>query len=225
MSNTATLHSRSTVAARSTRIPIEPKPNAPAPAAAVTDGLPATVAAVQRLALPDVVLVTPRTFLDDRGLFYESFSERTFAQVIGLETRFVQDNHSRSSRGVLRGLHYQLPPSAQGKLIRVVRGAIFDVAVDLRRSSPTYGMSVGVELSETNRLHLWVPAGFAHGFLSLEDDTEVLYKTTAFYDPATERSIRWDDPDLAIEWPDAGPRTLSDKDRGAGSFAGADKFV
>jgi dTDP-4-dehydrorhamnose 3,5-epimerase len=195
------------------------------PATAVTDGLPGTIASVQRLALPDVVLVTPRTFVDDRGFFYESFSERTFAQVIGLEARFVQDNHSRSARGVLRGLHYQLPPQAQGKLIRVVRGAVFDVAVDLRRSSPTYGMSVGVELSEDNRQHLWVPAGFAHGFLALQDDTEVLYKTTAFYDPATERCIRWDDPDIGIQWPDAGRPLVSDKDRAAGSFAKAEKFV
>lgn len=223
MSNSPTLQSQSSTLPR--RRHVEPKPAGPAPAAAVTEGLPGTIASVQRLALPDVVLVTPRPFVDGRGFFYESFSERTFSQVIGLEARFVQDNHSRSARGVLRGMHYQLPPHAQGKLICVVRGAIFDVAVDLRRSSPTFGMSVGVELSEDNRQHLWVPAGFAHGFLALRDDTEVLYKTTAFYEPSTERCIRWDDPDLGIEWPDAGRRTVSDKDNAAGSFAHADKFV
>lgn len=175
-----------------------------------------------RLEIPDVVVLEPRVFGDDRGFFFESFSERSFREAVGIDARFVQDNHSRSARGVLRGLHYQLPPSAQGKLVRVVRGAVFDVAVDLRRGSPAFGRWVGAELSEANRRQLWIPEGFAHGFLSLEDGTEVVYKATAFYDPAHERCIRWDDDRLSIEWPDVGQVTVSAKDAKAPAFTQAE---
>ena len=178
-----------------------------------------------RLEIPDVVVLEPRVFGDDRGFFYESFSERSFREAVGIDVRFVQDNHSRSARGVLRGLHYQLAPSAQGKLVRVVRGTVFDVAVDLRRGSPTFGRWVGAELSESNRRQLWIPEGFAHGFLALQDGTEVLYKATAFYDPARERGIRWDDAALAIRWPDAGPVSVSPKDAAAPAFADAEPMA
>ena len=141
------------------------------------------------LALPEVLLLEPRVFADERGWFYESFNARSFADATGLDVTFVQDNHSRSSRGVLRGLHYQLPPSAQGKLVRALAGSIFDVAVDIRRSSPSFGRWVGETLSADNKRQLWVPAGFAHGFVALEDGTEVLYKTTDFYDKAAERAM------------------------------------
>jgi dTDP-4-dehydrorhamnose 3,5-epimerase len=176
----------------------------------------------KRLEIPDVFVLEPRVFGDDRGFFFESFSERSFREAVGIDVRFVQDNHSRSARGVLRGLHYQLAPSAQGKLVRVVRGAVFDVAVDLRRESPTFGRWVGAELSEANRRQLWIPEGFAHGFLSLEDGTEVLYKATAFYDPARERCIRWDDDRLSIAWPDVGHVTVSPKDATAPAFTQAE---
>ncbi|MFM8643509.1 MAG: dTDP-4-dehydrorhamnose 3,5-epimerase [Phycisphaerales bacterium] len=176
----------------------------------------------QRLEIPDVVVLEPRVFGDDRGFLYESFSERSFREAVGIDVRFVQDNHSRSARGVLRGLHYQLAPSAQGKLVRVVRGAVFDVAVDLRRGSPTFGRWVGAELSESNRRQLWIPEGFAHGFLALQDGTEVLYKATAFYDPVRERCIRWNDATLAIEWPDVGEVAVSAKDAAAPGFVQAE---
>ena len=175
-----------------------------------------------RLEIPDVVVLEPRVFGDDRGFFYESFSERSFREAVGIDVRFVQDNHSRSARGVLRGPHYQLAPSAQGKLVRVVRGAVFDVAVDLRRGSPTFGRWVGAELSESTRRQLWLPEGFAHGFLALQDGTEVLYKATAFYDPARERGVRWNDATLAIEWPDAGEIAVSAKDAAAPGFIHAE---
>ena len=156
--------------------------------------------------IPDVVIVEPRVFGDDRGWFMESFNERQFhdgLKALGLPIPrpFVQDNHSCSRRGVLRGLHYQLPPHAQGKLVRVTRGAVFDVAVDLRRDSPTYGQWVSEVLTAVNRRQLWIPEGFGHGFLTLEDDTEFLYKTTDFYDQSSERSILWSDPALGIPWP------------------------
>jgi dTDP-4-dehydrorhamnose 3,5-epimerase len=156
--------------------------------------------------LPGVVIVEPAVFGDDRGWFYESFSEPKFQaglRELGLPAPrpFVQDNHSRSAAGVLRGLHYQLPPHSQGKLVRVVHGRVWDVAVDIRAASPTFGRWVGVELTETNHRQLWIPEGFAHGFLSLEDGTEFLYKTTDVYAKDCERSIRWDDPDLKIGWP------------------------
>jgi dTDP-4-dehydrorhamnose 3,5-epimerase len=159
-----------------------------------------------RTALPEVVIIETARFADERGWFTESFNARALAQAfdaIGLEApaHFVQDNHSCSKAGVLRGLHYQLPPYAQGKLVRVVRGTAFDVAVDIRRGSPTFGRSVGTLLGADNHRQLWIPHGFAHGFLTLEDDTQVLYKTTAHYARELERALRWDDPALAIEWP------------------------
>jgi dTDP-4-dehydrorhamnose 3,5-epimerase len=161
---------------------------------------------LQPTALPGVVIVEPAVFGDDRGWFYESFNEARFLAglaELGLPAprRFVQDNHSCSKAGVLRGLHYQLPPHAQGKLVRVVRGAAWDVAVDIRAGSPRFGQWVGVEISEHNRRQLWIPEGFAHGFVALQDDTHFLYKTTDVYAKDCERAIRWDDPELAIAWP------------------------
>jgi dTDP-4-dehydrorhamnose 3,5-epimerase len=163
-------------------------------------------------------------FGDDRGWFYESFNARSFADATGIDVTFVQDNHSRSARGVLRGLHYQLPPTPQGKLVRTIAGAIFDVAVDIRKSSRSYGRWVGEILSADNKRQLWVPAGFAHGFLALEDGTEVLYKTTDFYDKLAERSIRWDDPEIAIDWPAGLVPQLAAKDAAAPAFTAADTF-
>ncbi len=179
---------------------------------------------VKPLRLPEVLLIEPRVFEDARGWFYESFNARAFAAASGLDVTFVQDNHSRSARGVLRGLHYQLPPAAQGKLVRAVAGSILDVAVDVRRSSPTFGKWVAETLSAVNKRQLYVPAGFAHGFVALEDGTEVLYKTTDFYTPDAERSIRWDDPDLAIEWPSELAPLLADKDAAAPLLRDADIF-
>jgi dTDP-4-dehydrorhamnose 3,5-epimerase len=180
---------------------------------------------VIRAAIPEVLIFEPKVFGDERGFFMESFNERAFREATGREERFVQDNHSRSARGVLRGLHYQLPPHAQGKLVRVVSGAVFDVAVDVRRSSPTFGKWVGVELSEANRRQLWIPPGFAHGFLVLSDSADFLYKTTDYYAPETEGSMRWDDPALGISWPDAGVAPqLSAKDQVAPLFAQARIF-
>jgi dTDP-4-dehydrorhamnose 3,5-epimerase len=176
------------------------------------------------LALPDVILLEPRVFGDDRGWFYESFNARSFAAATGLEVTFVQDNHSRSSKGVLRGLHFQLPPAAQGKLVRAVAGSIFDVAVDIRRSSPTFGRWVGELLSAENKRQMWVPAGFAHGFLALEDGTEVLYKTTDFYNKAAEGAVRWDDPDIGIAWPGEPAPLLAAKDAAAPLLADARVF-
>lgn len=162
--------------------------------------------------LPGVVIIEPRVFGDDRGFFFESWNQEIFAEA-GLPTNFVQDNHSRSQRGVLRGLHYQ-NPEPQGKLVRVVSGAVFDVAVDVRRSSPHFGRWAGVELSEANKRMLWVPEGFAHGFLCLEDDTDFLYKCTTPYRPAHEISLRWDDPTIGIDWPlDGLTPSLSAKDK------------
>ncbi|MDE2411804.1 MAG: dTDP-4-dehydrorhamnose 3,5-epimerase [Sphingomonadales bacterium] len=162
-------------------------------------------------ALPEVLLIEPRLFGDDRGFFYESWNAATFAAA-GLDLAFVQDNHSRSAQGVLRGLHYQLR-QPQGKLVRVVAGRAFDVAVDLRRSSPTFGYWAGAELSAASRQMLWIPPGFAHGFLALDDGTEFLYKCTAFYDQADEHCLRWDDPAVGIEWPLSGMApVLSPKD-------------
>ncbi|MBM3388124.1 MAG: dTDP-4-dehydrorhamnose 3,5-epimerase [Betaproteobacteria bacterium] len=177
--------------------------------------------------LPGVVIVEPTVFGDDRGWFYESFNEPKFhagLRELGLPTPrpFVQDNHSRSATGVLRGLHYQLPPHPQGKLVRVVRGRVWDVAVDIRKGSPTFGRWVGLELSQANHRQLWIPEGFAHGFLSLEDDTEFLYKTTGVYAKDCERAIRWDDPQLRIAWPAEGlPPALAPKDAAAPLLAQA----
>lgn len=152
--------------------------------------------------IPGVLILEPKVFGDARGFFFESFNQRDFEQATGLTgIAFVQDNHSRSAKGVLRGLHYQLPPKAQGKLVRVVKGAVFDVAVDIRQGSPTFGQWVGVELSEANHRQLWIPPGLAHGFLTLSDSADFLYKTTDTYSPEHERCIRWDDPAIGIEWP------------------------
>jgi dTDP-4-dehydrorhamnose 3,5-epimerase len=155
----------------------------------------------KRLTIPDVWLIKPKVFGDDRGFFYESFNARAFKEATGLAPQFVQDNHSKSARGVLRGLHYQLPPHAQGKLVRATQGAVFDVAVDIRKSSPTFGQWVGEVLSAENHSQMWIPPGFAHGFLTLSESAEFLYKTTDFYEPSSEAAIAWNDPDLAIEWP------------------------
>lgn len=166
------------------------------------------------LAIPDVILFTPRVFGDERGFFFESYNQRAFREATGLTPDFVQDNHSRSARGVLRGLHYQIEPRAQGKLVRVVQGAVFDVAVDIRPGSATFGRWVGEELSAENKRQMWIPPGFAHGFLTLTESAEFLYKTTDFYSPEHERCIAWDDPDLAIDWPlDGLEPLLSAKDR------------
>jgi dTDP-4-dehydrorhamnose 3,5-epimerase len=179
---------------------------------------------VTPLALPEVLLIEPRVFEDNRGWFYESFNAQRFADSTGLDVTFVQDNHSRSAKGVLRGLHYQLTPHAQGKLVRVLAGSIVDVAVDIRRSSATFGRWVAETLEAQNRRQLYVPAGFAHGFLALEDGTEVLYKTTDYYAPAAERCIRWDDPELAIAWPAGLTPLLAGKDAAAPLLRGAEIF-
>lgn len=162
-------------------------------------------------AIPEVLLIEPKVFGDARGFFFESFNLRVFQQATGLAPSFVQDNHSRSAKNVLRGLHYQIK-QPQGKLVRVVAGAVFDVAVDIRRGSPTFGQWVGDILSAENRKQLWIPPGFAHGFLVLSDSAECLYKTTDYWAPEHERCIRWDDPQLAIEWPLQGQPALSAKD-------------
>lgn len=164
------------------------------------------------LAIPDVLLLEPKVFGDARGFFYESFNQEAFRRITGLDVRFVQDNHSRSARNVLRGLHYQLPPKAQGKLVRVVIGEVFDVAVDIREESPTFGQWVADVLSADNHRQLWIPPGFAHGFLVLSEYAEFLYKTTDYYMPECERGIRWDDLDLAIPWPLTGAPLISAKD-------------
>ncbi|MEX8497802.1 MAG: dTDP-4-dehydrorhamnose 3,5-epimerase [Leptothrix ochracea] len=153
---------------------------------------------------PDVLIFEPRVFGDARGHFFESWNQRTFNQAVGHEVTFVQDNQSRSQRGVLRGLHFQRAPHAQGKLVRVTSGAVFDVAVDIRPESPHFGRWVGVELSADNHRQLWMPPGFAHGFLTLSDSAEFLYKTTDYYAPKSEGSVRWNDPAIGIEWPDLG---------------------
>ncbi|MCG3189259.1 MAG: dTDP-4-dehydrorhamnose 3,5-epimerase [Burkholderiaceae bacterium] len=181
---------------------------------------------ITRSALPEVLILEPKVFGDERGFFLESFNQRAFDTAVGTHVEFLQDNHSHSQRGVLRGLHYQLPPHAQGKLVRVASGRVFDVAVDMRRSSATFGRWVGTELDASKRRQLWIPAGFAHGFLVLSETADFLYKTTDYYAPAAERAVRWDDPQVAIAWPDAGtPIKLSDKDRTASSFAQAATFA
>lgn len=172
-----------------------------------------------------MVLFTPTVFGDDRGFFMESYNARAFAEATGWEPNFVQDNHSKSQRGVLRGLHYQLPPHAQGKLVRVVTGAVFDVAVDLRRYSPTFGQWVGQVLSADNRQQLWIPPGFAHGFLTLTDTADFLYKTTSYYAPASERAIAWDDPAIGIDWPAASELLVSEKDRKGMALGEAEVFA
>ncbi|HGA2317514.1 TPA: dTDP-4-dehydrorhamnose 3,5-epimerase [Pseudomonas putida] len=176
------------------------------------------------LAIPEVVLFTPKVFGDERGFFFESFNARVFNEVTGEQHEFVQDNHSRSVKGVLRGLHYQLPPHAQGKLVRVVQGEVFDVAVDIRRSSPAFGKWVGAVLSAQNHNQLWIPPGFAHGFVTLSETAEFLYKTTDFYATQSERCIAWDDPQIAIEWPIDFEPALSAKDRIGVALKDADLF-
>jgi len=164
-------------------------------------------------AIPDVLVIEPKVFGDERGFFLESFNQKAFDAAVGRTVTFVQDNHSRSRKGVLRGLHFQQAPHAQAKLVRVIQGSVFDVAVDVRGGSPTYGKWVGLELSAANHKQLWIPAGLAHGFLVTSDSADFLYKTTDYYEPASERALRWDDPAFGIAWPDIGVApTLSAKD-------------
>ena len=177
-----------------------------------------------RLAIPEVVLIEPQVFGDARGFFFESFNQKTFNEATGTNHPFVQDNHSRSSQGVLRGLHYQIQ-QPQGKLVRVARGKVWDVAVDIRKSSPTFGQWVGAELSEDNQHQLWVPPGFAHGFVVLSESADFLYKTTDYYAPEHERCIAWNDPQLGIRWPYEGEPRLSAKDAQGLVFAVAEVFV
>ena len=173
--------------------------------------------------LPGVVLLEPRLFGDDRGHFFEAFNEQTFRELMGVSPRFVQDNQSRSAQHVLRGLHYQIR-QAQGKLVRVVAGRIFDVCVDLRRSSPTFGQWTGVTLSSDDKRSIWIPAGFAHGFLTLSESADVLYKATDFYAKEHERTIAWNDPEIGIEWPLTAEPVLSAKDRTGLAFKDAEVF-
>jgi dTDP-4-dehydrorhamnose 3,5-epimerase len=186
---------------------------------------------ITRLTIPDVLVIVPKIYGDERGYVYESFSARAFQEATGLTPTFVQDNHSKSARGVLRGLHYQLPPHAQGKLVRVTQGAVFDVAVDIRQSSPTFGQWVGELLSAENYAQMWIPPGFAHGFLTLSESAEFLYKTTDFYEPSAETAIAWNDPDLNIQWPVVALKAaglnkpiLSGKDQQASGFKNAKVF-
>lgn len=178
---------------------------------------------VVRTAIPEVLLLEPKVFGDERGYFLEPYNKRTFREATGLDVEFVQDNHSRSKRGVLRGLHYQIR-HPQGKLIRVIAGRIFDVAVDLRRSSATFGKWVGLELGSDSMRMLWIPPGFAHGFAVLSEQADILYKTTDYYAPEHERTVRWNDPQLAIAWPLSGEPLLSDKDRRGASLVDADTY-
>ena len=179
---------------------------------------------VKPTAIPDVLIIEPKVFGDERGFFFESFNHRQFAKLIGRNVDFVQDNHSRSAKNVLRGLHYQIQ-QPQGKLVRVAQGAVFDVAVDIRRSSPTFGQHVGVELSAENKRMLWVPEGFAHGFVVVSDTAEFLYKTTDYWAPEFERSTLWNDPAIGIQWPIQGEPSLSAKDQHALPLAKAELFT
>ena len=173
--------------------------------------------------IPGLLIIEPRVFGDERGFFFESYNEKAFNEATGIAPRFVQDNHSKSVKGVLRGLHYQLPPRAQGKLVRVVQGEVFDVAVDIRKGSPTYGQWVGEVLSADNKKQLWIPPGFAHGFLTLSDTAEFLYKTTDYWSPEHERAILWNDATLNIDWPLNGMQpTLAAKDAAAVAFSAAE---
>lgn len=167
---------------------------------------------VTKTDIHDVLILEPQVFGDERGFFMESFNHKNFSEIVGYQVDFVQDNHSKSSKGVLRGLHFQLPPYSQGKLVRCIAGEVYDVAVDIRPESPSYGKWVGVNLSAQNRRQLWIPEGLAHGFLTLTDDTEFVYKTTNYYQPSVERTIKWDDEFLNIQWP-AQPRSISEKDK------------
>jgi dTDP-4-dehydrorhamnose 3,5-epimerase len=180
---------------------------------------------VSTTAIDGLLVLEPRVFGDERGFFLESYNQKAFDAALGREVRFVQDNHSRSAKGVLRGLHYQLPPHTQGKLVRVTQGSVFDVAVDLRRGSPSFGRWVGVDLTGQNHRQLWLPPGMAHGFLVTSDSADFLYKTTDYYAPEAERSVRWDDPAIGIDWPEVGSvPMLSAKDAVAPRLADAPKF-
>ena len=176
------------------------------------------------LDIQDIIVFEPNVFGDDRGFFFESFNQKVFEDVVGRPVQFVQDNHSRSVKGVLRGLHYQIQQS-QGKLVRVTQGEVFDVAVDLRKSSTTFGKWVGVHLSAENKKQLWIPEGFAHGFVVLSESAEFLYKTTDYWTPEHERSLAWDDATVAINWPLAEPTALSAKDKKAVNFENAEVFA
>ena len=175
--------------------------------------------------IPDVKVIEPIVFEDGRGFFFESFNQKNFEQAIGYSIDFVQDNHSKSTKGVLRGLHYQLPPHAQGKLVRVVQGEVFDIAVDIRKSSPNFGQWVGETLSAGNKKQIWIPEGFAHGFVALSETAEFLYKTTDYYAPECERCIRWDDPSLNIDWPAGLTLLVSTKDAASGSLQHKEVFL
>ena len=180
---------------------------------------------VEKTSLPEVVILTPKVFGDERGFFMESFNQQAFEEATGCQREFVQDNHSRSRQGVLRGIHYQLE-QPQGKLVRVVQGSVWDVAVDLRRESPHFGQWVGVELSAENSRQLWVPEGFGHAFVVLSETADFLYKTTDYYHPASERCIRFDDPELAIEWPELPVAfALSEKDQAGSTLPSADVYT
>ncbi|MDZ8108415.1 MAG: dTDP-4-dehydrorhamnose 3,5-epimerase [Nostoc sp. DedQUE12a] len=178
---------------------------------------------ITRTKIPEVIQLEPKVFADDRGFFFEAYNQQKFNHETGIAANFVQDNHSFSKQNVLRGLHYQIQ-QPQGKLVRVIAGTIFDVAVDIRKSSPTFGKWVGYELSAENKRLLWIPIGFAHGFLVLSETAEVLYKTTDYYAPQGDRTIVWNDPDLAIDWPLSGPPILSAKDQAGKSLKTAEIF-
>lgn len=179
---------------------------------------------VIKTAIPDVLIFEPKVFGDDRGFFFESFNHKNFEDIVGRKVEFVQDNHSQSKKNILRGLHYQLAPHAQGKLVRCIQGEVFDVAVDLRKSSPTFGAWVGIMLSAENKKQLWIPEGFAHGFLTLSEQAQFVYKTTDYYAPEQERCIIWNDSSLNIDWPVTEEVKLSDKDNKALDFSKAEFF-
>jgi dTDP-4-dehydrorhamnose 3,5-epimerase len=180
---------------------------------------------VTPLAIPDVLLIEPQVFGDDRGFFFESFNQERFEKAVGKKINFVQDNHSKSKRGVLRGMHYQISPMPQGKLVRVIEGEVFDVAVDLRQSSPTFGKWVGEIISSDNKKQIWIPEGFAHGFITLSESSQFLYKTTNLYSAEHERTIQWNDKVLGIEWPINIMPILSNKDLEASSFDQSTYFI
>lgn len=179
---------------------------------------------VIKTAIPEVFIFEPKVFGDARGIFFESFSQKIFEEAVGKKIDFVQDNHSQSQKGVLRGLHYQLDPHAQGKLVRCIEGEVFDVAVDIRKHSATFGQWVGAVLSAENKRQLWIPEGFAHGFLTLSDTAQFVYKATNYYAPQSERCIIWNDPQINIEWPEAGQVQLSAKDQNGLLLSGAETY-
>ncbi|MDU4352164.1 dTDP-4-dehydrorhamnose 3,5-epimerase [Phytobacter diazotrophicus] len=179
---------------------------------------------VIKTAIPEVFIFEPKVFGDARGFFFESFSQKIFEETVGKKIDFVQDNHSQSQKGVLRGLHYQLDPHAQGKLVRCIEGEVFDVAVDIRKHSATFGQWIGAILSAENKRQLWIPEGFAHGFLTLSDTAQFVYKATNYYAPQSERCIIWNDPQINIEWPDVGQVQLSAKDQNGLLLSGAETY-